>query len=274
MRDSMYTSLKKAEEELKVRNVSPKTRKSYLGALRQYFLFKGTKYDVLDQQNIRSFIILKLESGAASQTANLYLNAIRFFYRDVMNADERIDVRFTKKPSALPVVLSHNEIEGLIKHTKNEKHRLLLSLAYGAGLRVSEVVNLKVRDIDLEELVLTVRQSKGRKDRVTLLPEKLVDELDELLLSRKGGDYVFASQQRGKLTTATAQKVFSKSCSLAGIKKDATFHSLRHSFATHLLENGVDIRYVQELLGHANILTTQRYTKVTNPRLKMIKSPL
>mgnify|MGYP003341357309 CR=1 FL=1 len=139
---------------------------------------------------------------------------------------------------------------------------------------MSEVVGLKVRDIDLEEMIITVRQSKGRKDRITVIPGKLSDEIHNLIHHKKGGDYVFASQQGGKLTAATAQKVFNHSCVVASIQKKASFHSLRHSFATHLLENGADIRHVQELLGHSDIKTTQKYTKVTNPVLKEIKSPL
>jgi len=147
-------------------------------------------------------------------------------------------------------------------------------LSYGAGLRISEVVNLKVKDINLEELTIHLKNAKGKKDRITIFPEKIKNDLQNLITSKNLNDYLFESERGGKLTERTAQKIFEKALQQSGIKKEATFHSLRHSFATHLLENGVDVRYVQELLGHQNIRTTQRYTQVTNPKLKNIKSPL
>jgi site-specific recombinase XerD len=133
---------------------------------------------------------------------------------------------------------------------------------------------LRVRDIDLNGLTVVVRQGKGRKDRLTVVSAALSPELQQIMAGKDGGDYVFASERGGRLTEASAQKVFYQALARAGINRPATFHSLRHSFATHLLENGVDVRYVQELLGHANIRTTQIYTHVTNPSLKNIKSPL
>jgi len=162
----------------------------------------------------------------------------------------------------------------VISSIKNLKHKLIISLAYGAGLRVSEVVNLKIKDINLDELTIHLKNAKGKKDRITIFSEKIKNDLQNLIAGKNLNDYLFESERGGKLTERTVQKVFENALRGAGIKKDATFHSLRHSFATHLLENGVDVRYVQELLGHANIRTTQVYTKVTNPKLKNIKSPL
>ena len=154
------------------------------------------------------------------------------------------------------------------------KHRLMLGLAYGAGLRVSEVVATRVQDLDLAELTIHIKQAKGKKDRISVLPEKLIEELRRMVAGKLGDDLVFPSEWGGQLTTRTAQKIFEQALVRANITKPATFHSLRHSFATHLLENGVDVRYVQELLGHQNIRTTQLYTQVTNPKLKSIQSPL
>ena len=147
-------------------------------------------------------------------------------------------------------------------------------MAYAAGLRVSEVVSLRVKDIDMNELTVTVRQGKGKKDRLTVLSPKLTGDMQSLTAGNGLNEYVFVSERGGKLTVTAAQMIFKKCLRKAGIIKDATFHSLRHSFATHLLENGVDVRYVQELLGHQNIRTTQIYTHVTNPNLKNIRSPL
>jgi len=139
---------------------------------------------------------------------------------------------------------------------------------------VSEAINLKIKDINLEELTIHIKGAKGNKDRITVFPEKLKPAIGEMMALKVKNGYFFESNRGGKLTERTAQKVFEKALIGAKIEKDATFHSLRHSFATHLLENGVDIRCVQELLGHRNIRTTQLYTKVTNPAIRNIKSPL
>lgn len=147
-------------------------------------------------------------------------------------------------------------------------------MAYGAGLRISEAISLKVKDVNLEELTIHLKNAKGKKDKITIFPEKIRSNLQGLMAEKNLDDYLFESERGGKLTERTAQKVFENALRGIGIKKEATFHSLRHSFATHLLENGVDVRYVQELLGHQNIRTTQIYTQVTNPKLKNIKSPL
>lgn len=270
----MQNLLNQTNLELKIRNYSPKTIKSYLHALKEYFIFDKNNLEKLNIENIKRFLLKKQESNASPQTINLYLNAIKFFYREIVKTSKKIDIKFSKKSKKLPVVLSRSEVEQIIDNTENAKHRLLLSLAYGAGLRVSEAVNLRVKDIDFDELTVHIKQAKGRKDRITVFPEKLKTDIKNLTAIRSKNDLVFASERGGKLTTRTAQKTFENSLKKANIKKEATFHSLRHSFATHLLENGVDVRYVQELLGHQNIRTTQIYTQVTNPKLKNIKSPL
>jgi site-specific recombinase XerD len=146
-------------------------------------------------------------------------------------------------------------------------------MAYAAGLRVSEVVRLRIKDVDLARMLIHVKAAKGRKDRITVFPEKLKRDFTEMVGGRSCDEFIFVSGRGGRLTERTAQKIFVKALILANIKKDATFHSLRHSFATQLLENGIDVRYVQELLGHQNIRTTQIYTHITNPGLKNIKSP-
>ena len=191
-----------------------------------------------------------------------------------MKDPQKIDLKFAKRSKKLPVVLSHAEIEKIIEATDNTKYRLMISLGYACGLRVSEVINLKVSNLDIEELVVHIKNAKGKKDRISVLPEKLQNDLRNIIAGKNANDYVFGSNRGGKLTTTSLQKMFRKSIAKTKVKKPATFHSLRHSFATHLLENGIDVRYVQELLGHSNIRTTQIYTQVTNPKLKNIKSPL
>jgi site-specific recombinase XerD len=270
----MQVQISRTERELKIRNYSPKTIKSYLYSLREYFIFKKVNLEVLNQENIKDFLLYCDQKNISAQSRNLFLNAIKFYYREVTRANQKIEIQSAKKKKSLPVVLSRDEIEKILNQLKNVKHKLLLSLSYGAGLRVSEIVSLKIEDIDLNELIVHIKQAKGQKDRISILPEKLVNGLRNLIFGKSIGDFIFTSERGGKLTVRTAQKIFENAFKKSEIKKEATFHSLRHSFATHLLENGVDVRYVQELLGHQNIRTTQLYTHVTNLKLKNIKSPL
>lgn len=270
----MERLLRKVERELRLANYSPKTIQSYVGCIRQFSRSQDGRLLNVTQQDIEDFILELKDLGRAPKTLNLYLNAIKYLYREVLGRDQQINIRFSKTARKLPVVLSREEIAGLLNVTSNLKHRLILSLAYGAGLRVSEAVELKVRDIDLDSRRIHIRNSKGQKDRITLLPEAVVSDLTVLLNNKGAQEHVFASNRGGGLTARTLQKVFSSSLNKANIKKEATFHSLRHSFATHLIEDGVNLRYVQELLGHQNIRTTQRYTQVTNLKLASIESPL
>lgn len=270
----IQSQLDLTETELRIRNYSPKTLKSYLHYLREYLAFRAGLQAEDNELTVKSFLLSLENKGASAQTRNLCLSAIKFYFRNVIKVRTPMEIRTAKRNQSLPVVLSREEIGRMLDVTKNMKHRLMLALAYGAGLRVSEVVSLRIKDMDLPELTLHIKQAKGRKDRISVVPEKLRTGLGDLMVGTRPADFIFASQQGGQLTTRTAQKIFEHALVKAGINKPATFHSLRHSFATHLLENGVDIRYVQVLLGHNNIRTTQRYTQVTNPMLKSILSPL
>ena len=270
----MKAELEKYLVELKYRNYSPRTVKSYERCIRQFF---GTCDDTEQAQNvdfIKRYLLQKSENGASTQTVNQYLNAIKFYLTEVAQIRERLNLRFAKKNKSLPVILTSREIKKILDEIKNEKHYLIIALAYGAGLRVGEVVRLRVKDVEVNELLLNIRQAKGKKDRVTIFPVNLQNKVGKILNYKEKDEYVFESERGGKLTTRSAQKVFGNALKKSGIKKDATFHSLRHSFATHLLENGTDIRYVQELLGHNNIRTTQIYTQVTRPAIRNIKSPM
>lgn len=272
--ENSQTCLDRAETELRIRNYSPRTVKIYLHFLREYLGFMATRSDERPETAIKAFLLVLEGKGASPQTRNLCLSALKFYYRNVVREKSPIIIQTAKRPLSLPVVLSRVEIGRMLARTKNMKHRLMLALAYGAGLRVSEVVALRVQDVDLAEKTLHMKQAKGQKDRISILPDKIIDDLNNIMAGKGKDDIVFPNQWVGKLTTRTAQKVFEQALRRAEINKAATFHSLRHSFATHLLENGVDTRYVQVLLGHNNIRTTQRYTRVTNPILKNIISPL
>lgn len=266
--------LEQVKTELRLRNYSPKTIKSYLLCIEYFFRFLGSNFERMQIDKIRQFLLQKQEKGSSGQTLNLYLNSIKFFYREIMKSGQKIDLKFAKTSKKIPIVLSKSEIAKILLAIKNKKHRLIIALAYGAGLRVSEIISLKVKDIDLEGLTIHIKQAKGYRDRLTIFSEKLRKPLQIILELKNPNELIFESNRDGKLSERTLQKIFTNALKNAKIKKEATFHSLRHSFATHLLENGTDIRYIQELLGHTNIRTTQIYTKVTNPNIRNIKSPL
>jgi len=264
------------ERELKIRNYSKRTVQSYTQAFYQYRKFiRELNQDIslLDEDTVKDFLLGKKEQNCSPKTLNVYLSAIKFFYREIVKDPHQIQIKFAKRNKKNPVVLEHEEILKIIGTFQNLKHKLIVSLAYGSGLRVSEVVNLKIHDIDFNQGLIYVRQGKGRKDRVTVFPKSLTKDINRLVNSYNG-NYVFVSQKGGKMSTRTLQKIFKMALKRAHIQKPATFHSLRHSFATHLLQAGVNLRYLQELLGHSDVRTTEIYTRVTNSGLKNIVSPL
>ena len=265
--------LEKIKNKLKLRNYSPKTIKIYLFYIKEYLDFANNKNIKNKNIAIEKFLLEKIKNKRSSQTINLALSSIKFFYYEILEQKEKINFKCAKRSNKLPIILSKNEIKKIIFIIKNPKYKLAISIGYASGLRISEVTNLKINDINIDELTIHIKNAKGKKDRITLFPEKLIDDTKKIISDKKKNDYVFSSNRGGKLTSMAFQKVFKDALKKSKIKKDASFHSLRHSFATHLLENGTDVRYVQELLGHKNIRTTQLYTKVTNPALKNIKSP-
>jgi len=266
--------LERCEVELIIGGYSKRTVKSYIGCIKDYIKFVKEDVPSFSEERIKDFLVYKKRQNCAPKTLHVYLSAVKFLYRKVLGVWHKIDIKFAKRNVRNPVVLSHQKIMDLIGTYQNLKHKILVALAYGTGLRVSEVTNLKIRDLDFYQNLINVRQGKGAKDRVTLLPDVLVDDLKGLINDRSFNDYAFESQLGGKLSTRTLQKVFQNGLKRANIQEKATFHSLRHSFATHLLDGGVQLCYIQKLLGHSNIRTTQIYTKVSIGAIKAIKSPL
>ncbi len=261
-------------QEMSLRNYSQKTREAYIRVIQDLYNYYKKPLQELSDIDIKSYLLSKQNQGLSSQTISLCANAINFLFSEIYKKDGFQKIRHPKRSKKLPVVLNRNELKLIFSQTKNIKHQLVMEMSYGSGLRVSEVVRLRVRDVDLDEMTIIVRQGKGSKDRLTILSKNVISRLRVLLSEKMLDDFVFISEQGGHITEATAQKIFYACLKKANIKKQASFHCLRHSFATHLLENGTDIRYVQELLGHQNIRTTQIYTHLTNPCLKLVKSPL
>lgn len=198
---------------------------------------------------------------------------MKFYYEDVLKRHFFYDIKRPKKEETIPTVLTKEEIKRLIEVTNNPKHKLLIKFLYASGLRVNETVKVRINDLDLEEGLVFV---KGGKDRKSILSKNLVEELNEYLNTRKDNNpFLFPGAREGKhLSVRSAQKIIEKSARIVGIKKNVTCHSLRHSFATHLLEKGVDIRFIQKLIGHKRLTTTQVYTKISTQQLKKITSPL
>ncbi|EKD58553.1 MAG: phage integrase family protein [uncultured bacterium] len=229
----------------------------------------------ITNNDIRAYLESIKDKGCANSTLNVALNALKFYYRGILKRGFFFDIKSAKKTDYLPVILSKEEIGRMLDSTSNPKHHFLISLLYSAGLRVSEAVTIRMCDFDLDRNLIMVRRGKGQKDRYTLLSEKLVPILSKQLALKKSNDYLFTGAGgNGHLTSASAEKIVKKAVGLAAITKDVSCHSLRHSFATHLLEAGTSIRYIQELLGHSKLETTQIYTKVAKNNLQTIKSPL
>lgn len=265
---------------LELKGYSPNTIRNYLSA---FSLFLDHHYgkDIpqLSKQDIEEYLLFLTRERKYSEAAiHSMVNSVKFYYERVLRKPkEYYSIERPKKPLQLPKVLGERELTALFNALTNKKHKAILFTAYSAGLRVSEVVRLQLKHIDSSRMQIFVERSKGKKDRYVMLSPVLLDLLREYIKSCKVRPlkYLFESEQPGVPYAArTAQKVFQRARERAGIQKTVSFHSLRHSFATHLLESGVDIRFIKELLGHFDIKTTERYLHVRKEQLVQISSPI
>ncbi|MEK4431715.1 tyrosine-type recombinase/integrase [Paenibacillus sp. FSL M7-0802] len=266
---------KELRDALVARGYSSKTIKAYISQTERFFAgLQGTEASINDAV-VQKYALVLLEKGLSHAYVNQAISALKFYFRHVLKQPKSSAYVRPKKESKLPDVLTLNEVMRLLKVVKNLKHKAILYLTYTSGLRVSEVVRLRLEDCDRERKVLKVRQGKGRKDRQTLLSEAAFAVVEQYIGVEQPADWLFPGQREGRhLTERSAQKVFEKALAEAGIRKQVSIHSLRHSFATHLLENGIDLRYIQELLGHQSVRTTERYTHVSRRDIGRIQSPL
>ncbi len=268
--------LKPLERELKTRKYSQKTFKAYLYYNEEFLRFANKRPEEIENKDVKDYLLhLVDEKNASASTLNIAINALKFYYGGILKKDFIYSVKRPKKDKKLPVVLSRDEVSRIFSVIENPKHRLILMLVYSSGLRVSEVVKLRPGDIDVERGLIHIKGAKGRKDRYTILSDTVKREIPAYIETYKPEKWMFYGREKSKhISTRTVQKVFEIAIKKAGIEKDATVHSLRHSFATHLLENGIDLRYIQELLGHKSSKTTEIYTHVSNRDLRKIRSPL
>lgn len=230
----------------------------------------------LSPEQINNYLLYLIQTKNISLSQqNQRINAIKFYYEQVLGREKEIfNLHRPRKEHKLPSVLSEEEIILIFKQVSNIKHKALLYLIYSGGLRLSEVVNLKNSDIDSKRNLILIRETKGKKDRTTLLSQTLLELLRTYYREYKPKEYLFEGQDQEKYSTRSVQNIFKKALFKSGIKKNATVHTLRHSFATHLLERGTDLRYAQELLGHSSSKTTEIYTHITKKGLDKIVSPI
>lgn len=260
--------------ELKLLKYSRATIKNYISCLTE-FLFVQTDDSIPFEARVKSYLLHKIDNGASASSINLYLSALKLYGSKILKVNISDNIERPSKDKKLPHVLSRNEVKLIFENVENLKHRTILMLIYSAGLRVSEAASIKLSDIDFNRDAIHIKNAKGRKDRITLLAENFRVILTTYLNEYKPDKWLFAGQEPGShISIRSIQKVFENAVSRVDINKEVSIHSLRHSFATHLLENGTDVRYIQELLGHENTKTTMIYTKVSNSALRKIKSPL
>ncbi len=255
---------------------SPNTINTYSDALKSFLTFCNTKAvkDISNDDFIAYNNDYILKNKFSSSYQNQIVNAIKLFFKIVKDSKIEIDkIHRPKREKTLPNVLSKEEVLKIIDATENLKHKTLLALIYSAGLRISEAISMKLKDIDSIRMLIHVKNAKGKKDRYTLLSEKVLLLLREYYLVYKPKEYLFEGQFGGMYSSRSAQVILKQAAEKAGIRKPITLHTLRHSFATHLLESGTDLRYIQDLLGHSSPKTTMIYTHVTNDSLKKIKNP-
>ncbi len=269
------SSLKKLETELKLRGFSRQTSKMYLFYNRKFLEYIKKNPEKVTDDDIKEFLAYKMSDHSLSNASIALIKAsLKFFYTEMLGKNLSL-IKTPKASKKLPVVLNRKEVKDLLGNTKNIKHRLLIELLYSTGLRLSECINLKYSDLDLNEGIGWVRMGKGSKDRIFIIADMFKNDLLEYM--EKNGDdgkeYIFSVNGR-KMSPRGIQHAIKVSAERAGIEKNVHVHTLRHSFATHLLENGVDIRKIQTLLGHSNLQTTQIYTQVSSEEIKKIKSPL
>lgn len=265
------------QEHLKLKAYSPNTMRTYSVEFAQLlYALKHHPVQDLSPDRLRSYFLYCHDTLKLSENEiHSRINAVKFYFEKVLHRDKMfIDIPRPKKRQTLPKMLSQTEVKKLLNAVENPKHKLMLQLCYGMGLRVSEVVNLKISDIDGEQQLVRVEQGKGKKDRLVVLPESILQDLRHYYLQYRPKVFLFEGPLGSRYAARSVQAVFKNAMNRAGIKKNIGIHGLRHSYATHLLETGTDIRFIQELLGHHSIKTTQVYTHIADISKSRVKSPL
>ena len=269
-------------DDMKIRGFESKTQRGYVHAVQDFAGFLGRSPDQASSEDLRRYQLHMRSAGASATTMNAAVSGLRFFFSVTLGRNDAVAAMTTvREPRKLPVLLSSDEVARLLDAAPRLKYKAALSIAYGAGLRASEVVSLKISDIDSEREVIRVEQGKGRKDRYAMLSDTLLDLLRAWWQAGRErgvmlpGGWLFPGQNPvNSLTTRQLRRAFHDAKDAAGIDKRVSLHTLRHCFATHLLEQKVDIRVIQVLLGHNKLETTARYSQIASTTLRAVKSPL
>lgn len=273
----MDNTIKRYIDLLTQRRYSVNTKKVYIYYFKEFILYyENIDISKLNFDEINDYILMLITSKNISYSQqNIRINAIKFYYEKVLGySKNKIKIFRPRKEYKLPKVLSKNEIKRIIHSIKNIKHKTIVLLIYSTGLRRSEIINLRIDDINSERMIVLVRNSKGNKDRITLLSDKVLKLLREYYKAYKPKKYLFEGIKGEKYSATSIIKILKKAARLTGLNKNITPHMLRHSFATHLLEQGTDIRYIQELLGHKSSKTTEIYTHVSLKAIDKITNPV
>lgn len=266
--------LEKLKTELKLRGFTERTISTYLFFNKKFLEFIKKKEEEIAVDDIKGYFASLMDSRSRN-TLLLAYSALRFYYDEILKKNLFLNIRPPKKESTMPSVLTKDEVKKLIENAQTWKSKFIISFLYATGMRVSELVNLKKEDLNLQERSGWIRRGKGKKDRLFIIPEKLFPEIQKLIDESKDSAYLFASSaSKGHLTARNIQKIIKNTAKITAINKKVSPHTLRHSFGTHLLDSGIDIRRIQELLGHSSLSTTQIYTHISTEELKKIKSPL
>lgn len=264
-------------ELLRLKNYSGNTLKNY----KNWFVFFLNHFPnhqpfAITKNEIMDFLVAFRKSKSWSSTSqNQIINAVKFFYEQVLKQPRMVyDLPRAQKEEKLPTVFDETEVLAIINATQNLKHKTMLCLAYSGGLRVSEIINLRLKDVDSKRMVITLREAKGKKDRQVMLSEKLLRLLREYFKEYHPKEWMFEGQGNEQYSARSVQEVIQYAKKKAGVKKRGSIHALRHSFATHLMESGTDIMTIKELLGHSSLRTTSIYTHVSKKQISKIQSPL
>ena len=266
------------QEDLLLKAYSPHTQRAYLCCARHFARHYLRSPEEMGEQEIRSFLLhLVRDRKASPATLSMYINALKFLYNVTLKRPEEVKgISHPKRPKTLPVILSPEEVLRVFAAIRSVKYKAIIATAYAAGLRISEVCGLRLADIDSQRMRIHVRSGKGKKDRYVMLGESLLALLHQYYQEvRPQGEYLFPGHKpQQPISTTAVRQVLRKVLRETGLAKKVTMHTLRHCFATHLLEAGTDIRILQVLLGHSSIRTTLRYTHITDRLVQKLVSPL
>ncbi len=261
------------ETELKLRNFSPRTLKSYMFYNHKFLEHSKKEPQDVTENDIKAYLGYMMGDKKVSSSSIVLIKAALRFHYDELLKKNIVTLKSPKISKNLPTVLSKDEINKLLSSASTQKSKLILEMLYSSGMRLSECTAIKVKDLELKEKIGWVRHGKGGKDRMIILAEHLIEDLSKYFSKKNPEDFLFANKKGSSLSSRNIQKIVKTAAKKAGINKNVSPHTLRHSFATHLLEAGTDLRKIQELLGHSNLQTTQIYTKVSTEELKKVKSP-